>query len=45
MGCKGGHRSAESGLEGGHGGGGGCWGLGYGQEGDVSPLGPGVPRW
>lgn len=45
MGDKEGHRGAGSGLEGGHGGGGSCWGLGYGEEEDVSLLGPGVPRW
>lgn len=32
-----GHRGVKSGLEGGHGGGGSSWGLGYREEGDVSP--------
>lgn len=45
MGEKGGTEVQESGLEGGHGGGGSCWGLGCGEEGDLSPLGPRVPRW
>lgn len=34
----------EGGLQEGNGGGGSCWGLGNREQGDVSPLGPGVPR-